>query len=311
MRFNRETFFDRFRQSFGKLSQSQVEGLNFLLDKLEADTFSVEQAAYVLATVKHETAHTFQPVKERRGRVGTRIRAVQDRYWGSSFFGRGYIQLTWEDNYRKFGIADSPDKALEPETAYMILARGMREGMFTRFKLADFVNGEVDYVNARKVVNGLDRANDIAAIAEKFERILKASLVTETVAELKRKAEADLQKKAIEPNKGVTTSDIPADETAGTPPPAPAVEVKASEVPIWTRITSLSIPAGVISFIGGIIAFAKELPPYAWVSFSVIVVAGMVIGYMVWKDGKAEAHERTKIVMGAAADREKNNLRLV
>jgi hypothetical protein len=117
--------------------------------------------------------------------------------------------------------------------------------------------------------------------------------------------------KTEDPDKGVTTSDKPADETAGTPPPAPAVEVKASESSLVTRLTSLSIPTGIVTAIGAIFAIAKEVPPYAWIAFALIIVAAMVIGYLVYRDSKREAHERTKIVLAAAADRDKNNLRLV
>lgn len=124
---------------------------------------------------------------------------------------------------------------------------------------------------------------------------VKASLVTDTVTEPTLPAAEPPQ----------------SEETSGTMPPAAAEEVKASEVPFWTRITSLSIPAGVISALGGILTFAKDLPPYAWISFSLIVVAAMVIGFLIYRDGRNDAHERTKIVLGAAADPEKNNLRLV
>lgn len=111
--------------------------------------------------------------------------------------------------------------------------------------------------------------------------------------------------------KGVTTSDKPASETAGTPPPAPAAEVKASEVSVWTRLTSLSIPAGALAVVTAIFNFVKNLPPYAWVALALIVVVAMVIGYLVWRVRDQQAHERTKIVLNAAADPEKNNLRLV
>lgn len=302
-RFNREKFFTLHRAAFGSLNQGQVDGLNFLLDKLEQDTFSLKQTAYILATIHHETGvrrngelQTFQPIKELRERSDSPRRANQDRYWLTGYYGRGLVQITWEKNYQKFGIADTPDKALDPETAYEITSRGMREGLFTGKKLADYINGKADYRNARKIINGLDKADEIAAKARKYESILSAS------------QEPD---KPEDVDKGVTTSTKSAEETAGTPPPAPAMEVKASGVPFLTRLTSLSVPAGVVSAIGAVIAFAKELPPYAWIAFSAIIIAGMVIGYLIWREGKKEAHERTKIVLAAAADPEKNNLRLV
>lgn len=117
--------------------------------------------------------------------------------------------------------------------------------------------------------------------------------------------------KIADTDKGVTASDKPPEDSAGTPPPTPAAEVKASEVSLWTRITSISIPAGVITILGGIGKFVGGLPPYVWIAFSVLALAAMIIGFLIWRDKNNQAHERTKIVMGAAADKEKNNLRLV
>ena len=193
MRFSRKHFFDSYRKAFGPVQQLQVEGLEFLLGKIEQDPEwdSVPEIAYFLSTIKHETGvsrnridQTYQPIKELRERAGTAKRRNQDRYWLSGYYGRGYTQLTWKDNYAKFGLADVPDDALQPDTAYMVAARGIREGKFTKYKLADFINDqEVDYFNARRVVNGLDKAEKIAEEAQKFERILRASLAADSVNE--------------------------------------------------------------------------------------------------------------------------------
>ncbi|MGA4923383.1 hypothetical protein, partial [Bacillus subtilis] len=60
---DRAHFYKTYRQKFGRLSQSQVEGLNFLLNKLDNGTFKLStQMAYMLATIKWETADTFHPV---------------------------------------------------------------------------------------------------------------------------------------------------------------------------------------------------------------------------------------------------------
>lgn len=223
MRFHLETFFSQYRKAFGPIQELQVQGLEFLLGKIESDPEwkSLPQVAYFLASIKHETGilrnkieQSFQPIKELRGRPGTKIRAVQDKYWGSGYFGRGYIQITWKDNYAKFGIADEPEKALEPDTAYMIAARGMREGKFTKFKLSSFINDkEVDYFNARRIVNGLDKAEHIAEIAQKFERVLRASLVTDSVTE-------EVKPEEIKPEVSQITVQH-ADEVKATPTPIP------------------------------------------------------------------------------------------
>lgn len=186
MRFNRKTFFDGYREKFGPVAQLQVDGLSFLLQKIESDSEwkEIPQIAYFLATIKHETGitrnsvlQTFQPIKELRGLPGTSIRALQDRYWKTGFYGRGYVQITWPENYVKFGIRETPNKALEPKKAYEIASRGMREGMFTKYQLSEFVNaGKVDFEGARKVVNGRDKAKLIAGYAESFQEILTAAV---------------------------------------------------------------------------------------------------------------------------------------
>ncbi len=93
------------------------------------------------------------------------------------YYGRGYVQLTWEDNYKKYedilgiDLVDQPDLALDPKTALFILVHGFKTGAFTGKKITDFINEEEepDFYNARKCINGLDHAQDIADIAsEKY-----------------------------------------------------------------------------------------------------------------------------------------------
>ena len=77
---------------------------------------------------------------------------------------------------------ENPDLALDHEIAYGIMSRGMRDGMFTGRKLAQFIGpGQCDYVNARKIINGLDQADRIASYARELEQVLAASVVKATV----------------------------------------------------------------------------------------------------------------------------------
>ncbi|MEK6281853.1 MAG: hypothetical protein AABN95_15985 [Acidobacteriota bacterium] len=111
--------------------------------------------------------------------------------------------------------------------------------------------------------------------------------------------------------KGVTTSDKPASEAEGTLPPTPAVEIKASETSWQARLGSISIPTGVTAAIAAVAGFVGNIPPYAWFALAGVVVVAMVIGFLVWREKSREAHERTKIVLNAGADQDKNNLRLI
>lgn len=76
-------------------------------------------------------------------------------------------------------LVQHPEKALEPQIGYRILAYGMKTGTFTGQKLTDYItDNEVDYVNARRTINLLNQAHKIANDAEKFEIILRESLAS-------------------------------------------------------------------------------------------------------------------------------------
>lgn len=192
----RRDFFAVVRKSFGKLNQKQVDGFNTVLDALTDEAVTPTQAAYLLATAWHETAHTMQPVREtlahndataisrlerawKSGRLN-----VKNPYWkpdanGKSWFGRGHVQLTHQRNYQAaseligIDLVADPALALDPAISALILVRGSMQGLFTGKRLSQYINADSrDYVNARRVINGTDRALDIAAYATRFERAL-------------------------------------------------------------------------------------------------------------------------------------------
>lgn len=180
---NRAAFFDSVRSSLfhDRMSQSQVEGCEALLTAMEKARWPTGWAAYGLATAKWETAHTMQPIEE-YGKGKGRSYGKPDPNTGKTYYGRGYVQLTWEYNYRKAGdklgidLVHAPELALNPNIAAKIMIAGMSEGWFTGKKLGDYI-GPVrkDYVGARKIINGTDHDDDIAAIARKFETALRES----------------------------------------------------------------------------------------------------------------------------------------
>lgn len=177
--------------SGGRLSQSQVQGIETLLAATAG--LDVTHRAYLLATAKHETADTMQPITEYGGRkyfdkydtgklakaLGNTPEADGD---GFKYRGRGYGQITGLANYRKAAkatgadLVGNPDGALNPDLAARILVRGCSEGWFTGKKLSDYLPG--DYMGARRVVNGTDRADLIAGYAANFERALSHVIET-------------------------------------------------------------------------------------------------------------------------------------
>lgn len=133
------------------------------------------QIAYVLATVEHETAGTFKPVTEAywlKDPDAYLKRHHPDYY---PFYGRGFVQLTWERNYQKYGeilqqdLVNHPELALNPIIALFVLTHGFAHGVFTGKKLSDYINAEkADFYNARRCINGLDKAKLIAQLAQKY-----------------------------------------------------------------------------------------------------------------------------------------------
>lgn len=187
---NRKFFFDTVRQSLfdGKLSGPQVQGLSAHLDEWEAICGEKDDRhfAYILATTHHETDRKIQPIHEygnaayfnkRYGpgtRVGKQLGNTQPGD-GAKYAGRGYVQLTGKANYLKAGtklgidLLRYPEKALEVKAATQILFTGMKEGWFTGKKLSHYFNAtKEDWVNARRIINGLDKANLVAGYAKKY-----------------------------------------------------------------------------------------------------------------------------------------------
>jgi putative chitinase len=309
VKLNRKSFFDNYRKTFGTLNQQQVDGLEFLLGKIENDPEwkLIEEIAYVLATVKHETDDTFQPVKEYRARVGTKLRKTQDRYWLSGYFGRGYVMITWKSNYEKFGIADHPEKALEPETAYKILSEGMRKGTFTGKKLSDFISEkEIDYYEARTIVNGHDKALAIADLAEAFETILRA-------AEEKDPSQVNKDTPQPEPptNPSVTPAvtkehDTPSVQSVGTNPPV--VEVSAPQTSTATKVAAAAGPVGTAIAALGIKIGGVELSENAIIALCAVFVVSIIVAGWMWNQSQERRWKRQELSVSNLADRSKNNV---
>ncbi len=152
-----------------KLSASQRQGYDHIVKKWDETIHPDERwLAYILATAYHETAHTIQPVTE----YGSQEYLRSKPYW--PYIGRGYVQLTWKKNYEKYGIADHPERALDPDLAAHILIDGMVNGTFTGRKLSQYFNEHMeDPINARRIVNGIDRAEKIADYYLDFLQMLR------------------------------------------------------------------------------------------------------------------------------------------
>lgn len=137
---------------------------------------SQAQIAYILATVEHETADSFQPVRESYylgEPEGENDRKTLPYY---PYYGRGYVQLTHDYNYRKYSdvlgldLVNDPDLVMHPDIALFILVDGMKWGAFTGMKLDDCISGNnTDFLSARKIINGTDQAEQIQTYAMNWQ----------------------------------------------------------------------------------------------------------------------------------------------
>lgn len=195
------TFFTRARAHpfGGSLTTGQVQGCEAILAACERHGVTdPRHVANILAQVHHETGGQMLPVKETVygyskdrdpsdaeviRRLDTawskgQLPWVRAPYWRDGWFGRGMIQITHRDNYAKLGEAlgvmllVDRDLALDMETAADIAVVGMRDGIFTGKKLADYLNAtRDDPAAARAIVNG-----DVPKIGPEIAKTHKAFL---------------------------------------------------------------------------------------------------------------------------------------
>lgn len=150
----------------------------FLLAGIRAEGITdPSQVAYVLATARHET-DDFNTLTEYASGAAYEGRADLGNTQpgdGPRYKGRGFVQLTGRANYAKFGailgidLIGHPELAMDPFNAARIAAIGMKNGSYTGLSLSDFLgNGKSDFVHARRIINGMDRADLVAGYAFGF-----------------------------------------------------------------------------------------------------------------------------------------------
>jgi putative chitinase len=188
---NRKFFFDFARVNLfgGALTAKQVTGISTILDEWEKNYAKKDDRwlAYMLATAHHETGRTMQPIEEwGKGKghpYGTRLKMAKNSagkriaYTDTNelFYGRGFVQLTWYENYDKAGkklaknFLQNAAGVMELSNATKIMFFGMTEGWFTGVKLSNYFNATTeDWKNARKIINGLDKWDLIKDYALKY-----------------------------------------------------------------------------------------------------------------------------------------------
>lgn len=195
-------FFDALRYGLlgPSLSESEVEGCNAILAACRG--WPISWTAYALATAYHETAHSMQPIKEFGGDAYFRrmydiegLRPSKARELGNThpgdgakFPGMGLVQSTGRANARKatqelrkagfdVDLEETPELLMRPDIAAFVMRHGMEEGWFTGRRLSTYLPSKGpanlgQFTHSRRIINGLDRAGQIAAQALEFQTAL-------------------------------------------------------------------------------------------------------------------------------------------
>ena len=168
------------RTKFGfSANSAQANAVALLLEQCkEYEITDKRKIAYILATCYHECR--FKSIPEIRAKKGTEVWVMQEKYWYTGYFGRGFSQLTWKSNYEKFGkllnidLVGHPELALIPEIGAKILVKGMALGLFSGVGLSKyFTDTKTDWINARKIVNGTFQADKVAEAAKYIHSKIK------------------------------------------------------------------------------------------------------------------------------------------
>lgn len=209
MKFDHTKFFDGFKPFYTsvtglQLDSTKVQALDFLLIQFEQEplwTLTAE-IAYAIATTHIETfipktGQRYEPIKEFGGKtyfikrywINLKIRKQlgnKSEYDAWARCGRGFVQETGLANDTKFtkllgiDLVSNPELAMDPPTSFKIMTVGMFNGVFTGKKIGDFINSsKTDFFSCRTVINGHDRAAEIAGYAHSIQKILDDAQITD------------------------------------------------------------------------------------------------------------------------------------
>lgn len=183
------------KQLFKTLTTLQVQGIERLINAAKDGGLTYPETAYLLATTFVETDKKMQPIVEYgsrsyfdkydTGKLAKQLGNTPEQDGdGFLYRGRGDVQITGKANYLRFSkllgvdLVNNPDKTLDPSISAKIAVIGSRDGLFTGlgFRKGRPV-GRYDkaaYTRARQIINGTNRALEIAGYAIIFEQALRS-----------------------------------------------------------------------------------------------------------------------------------------
>lgn len=170
----------REQKLFKTLINLQVETIDAIINECDSQGVTDKrQVAYIFATAYWECHNPKKPelrMTPMREFGGEKYLKSKEYY---PYVGMGLSQLTWLYNYKKeskrlgIDLINQPELILEPKTAANSHVYCITNGSYTGKKLSLYINEKkCDYVNSRRVVNGLNKSKEIASIAQRFELCL-------------------------------------------------------------------------------------------------------------------------------------------
>lgn len=183
------------------LTQGQVSGIEGILAAFDAVGDGRRSTlAYALATAYHETGRRMVPVREgfaatdqgarnavnrlaaQRGPKSAVAKYAQPQPpHGHVYYGRGHVQLTWLDNYRRSSadagvdLVANPDAMLDPVISARVLILGLMDGRWNGQGKGVSHYLPHDPIGARRTVNVQDKAEQIAGYYRAFSAALEAA----------------------------------------------------------------------------------------------------------------------------------------
>lgn len=198
MAIDRKIFYQKIKdlKLFTTLSNSQVLGMETILNYWDKMQFTdLRWLAYMFGTVMRECGIGMMPIEEFGKGKGHSYGGFRKRSGlayttpNKIYFGRGYVQVTWFENYELMGrllkrdLLNKPELAMVPDVAVEIMFEGMTKGAssfgdFTGKCLEQYFNATTeDWYNARRIINGTDHALEIEDHAKLFYQALQKASV--------------------------------------------------------------------------------------------------------------------------------------
>lgn len=246
---------------------------------------------------------------------------------GYKYRGRFPLQATGKGMYQKAAAAlNIPELLTDPDSCMNDPMIGFRVSawIFAVEKGGNHLADKLQIKALTKAINGgynglqerIDLFNrGLRILPDDFKLTASAAPVRDDshVPDYIEGAETDEELDAEVPDdKGVSTSPNSAKgETEGVPPPIPAVPVEPSKPSMMSRLTALSMPAGAATIVGGLFTFIKGIPPWGWGVIGACFVLMVIVGAWLYNESMKRAAARTSQVINAAADKDKNNIRII